>query len=597
MRVIVDHVRTLSFAIADGALPSNEGRGYVLRRILRRAARFGRKLGLEEPFIHTLVPTLTGMMGAVFPELAERKEHVQRVIRSEEESFGRTLNRGIELFDDAVQRLKAEGAKRFPGDDAFKLYDTYGFPIDLTQLMAREAGLEVDNGRFEALMEEQRERARIAGKARLAGSEGEQWQVIRDGEHSLFTGYESLRETSHICQVRRHEDLFQVVLDRTPFYAESGGQIGDTGVLQSGSFRTNVRDTVKEGDRIIHIVEQLPDDLTAEIEAVVDDARRLNIMRNHTSTHLLHAALRSTVGDHARQAGSFVSPDRLRFDFTHFEAVKPEELETIERKVNAKIRENLPVRTELTTFDAARARGAMALFGEKYGDTVRLVSIVGHSNELCGGTHLKSTGQAGYFRIVSEGSIASGVRRIEAVTGETCAELLQEEHRILSELRSMFSLAKVGDLVGQVQKLLEERKSLEKELKRARTEGASADIRGLVDSAAEVNGVRIVAARVQAHSADELKGLGDTLRKQLGRGVGVLGAVIEGKVSIIAVVTDDLVEEKKVQAGKIVGQVAKIVGGGGGGRPHMAQAGGKDPSKLDDALAAVPDIVKAALAG
>ena len=595
MRVIVDHIRTLSFAIADGALPSNEGRGYVLRRILRRGARFGRKLGLEEPFIYRLVPTLVEMMGEVFPELVERSEHVARVIRGEEESFGRTLSRGIELFDAVVQRLQAEGASTFPGQDAFKLYDTYGFPLDLTELMAREAGLEVDGERFEALMNEQQVRAREAGKARLAAGEGEEWQTVREGEHSAFAGYESFHELSRICQVRRDGDQFQVVLDRTPFYAESGGQVGDTGILRTDGFSTRVCATFREGGRIIHVVEALPDDLTGEMEAAVDAERRLGIMRNHTATHLLHAALRSTVGDHARQAGSLVAPDRLRFDFTHFEGVKPAELEIIERKVNEKVRENLAVRTETTDFDTAKAKGATALFGEKYGDTVRMVSIADHSRELCGGTHLSSTGQVGYLRILSEGSIASGVRRIEATTGEPSAELLLQEHRVISELRSMFPSAQLENLADQVRKVIEERKSLEKDLKKARTQGAGLNFKSLADSAVEVEGAKVVSTKVDVENADELKGMGDSLRAQLGRGVGVLGAVIGGKVSLIAVVTDDLVKEKKIQAGKLVGEVARMVGGGGGGRPHMAQAGGKDPGKLDDALAAVPEMVKSAL--
>jgi len=596
MRVIVDHIRTLSFAIADGALPSNEGRGYVLRRILRRGARFGRKLGLEEPFIYRLVPTLVEMMGYVFPELVERSEHVARVIRGEEESFGRTLSRGIELFEEVAERLEAEGAGTFPGDEAFKLYDTYGFPRDLTELMAREAGLELDGERFESLMEDQRERAREAGKARLEEGEGEEWQTIREGEHSVFTGYESFRELTRICHVRRDSDQYQVVLDRTPFYAEAGGQVGDTGVLRTDGFSTKVRATFREGDHIIHVVEELPEDLTGEIEAAVDADRRLSIMCNHTATHLLHAALRNTVGDHASQAGSLVAPDRLRFDFTHFEAVKPEELEVIEGKVNEKVREDLAVQTENTDFDTAKAKGATALFGEKYGDTVRMVSIGDHSRELCGGTHLSSTGRIGYLRILSEGSIASGVRRIEATTGEASAALLLQEHRVISELRSMFPSAQVGDLVDQVRKVIEERKSLEKDLKKARTQGGGVDIKSLTDGAVGVEGVEVVAAKIDVEGADELKGMGDSLRAQLGRGVAVLGTVIGGKVNLIAVVTDDLVKEKKVLAGKLVGEVAKMVGGGGGGRPHMAQAGGKDPSKLDDALAAVPEMVRNALA-
>ena len=597
MRVIVDHIRTLSFAIADGALPSNEGRGYVLRRLLRRAARFGRTLGLEEPFIHQLVPTLVAKMGDYFTELVERQSHVETVIRSEEESFGRTLSRGLDLFEDVAARLKDEKAETFPGEDAFKLYDTYGFPIDLTELMARENGLGVDEARFEELMEEQRERARNAGKSRLSEGEAEDWQIIRDGEHSVFTGYESPREICRICQVRRQGESFHVVLSRTPFYGESGGQVGDQGVLRAGDFETKVVDTVREGDAVIHIVESLPEDLSVEIEAVVDEQRRLSIMRNHTSTHLLHAALHQTLGDHARQSGSMVAPDRLRFDFTHFEAIKPEEMEAIEEIVNRRIRENALVEIEEATFDEARAKGAMALFGEKYGDTVRMVSLGDYSRELCGGTHLKSTGQAGYFRVISEGSVAAGIRRIEAVSGDSGAEAVQSEHRLIRELRQLFPALKAEELVDQVKVLLDEKKALERELKKLKAQDAASGLQSVVDAATDVDGLKVVSAKVEVESPKDLKGMGDELRKLLGSGVGVLGAAIGPKVSMIAVVTDDLVKGNQAHAGKLVGAVAKLVGGGGGGQPHMAQAGGKDPAKLDEALAAVPDIVKEMGAG
>ncbi len=590
MRVIVDHVRALSFAIADGALPSNEGRGYVLRRLLRRAARFGRTLDLDEPFIYRIVATLVREMGDSFPELAERQNHIERVIKGEEEGFGRTLHRGIAIFESVAGKLKESASTVFPGDEAFKLSDTCGFPSDLTELMAREIGMTVDMETFDKLMNEQKERARAASKAKLAEGAGEEWQVVREGEHSDFTGYESLTEICNITEARKSGDQFHVILNRTPFYAESGGQIGDQGTLTADSFAANVIDTLKEGDRFIHVVDGLPDDLSVELKASVDTERRLNTMRNHTATHLMHAALHATVGEHAKQAGSMVSPERLRFDFTHFESVSPEQIEEIGRLVNQRIRQDLEVRTETTSFDDARAAGAMALFGEKYGDTVRMVLIGDHSLELCGGTHLKSTGQVGHFKILSEGSIASGVRRIEAVTGDVSAEILQQEQRILGQVKSFFPSAKFEDIPGQIESLLEEKKSLDKELKKLKSEAASAGLGSLVDSAQDVNGVKVIATKIEADNPGDLKEVGDSLRQQLGSGVGVLGATIGGKVSMVAVVTDDLV--KTVQAGKVVGAVAKIVGGGGGGRPHMAQAGGKDPSKLDAALQAVPEIVR-----
>ena len=595
MRVIADHLRAVSFAVADGALPSNEGRGYVLRRLLRRAARYGRNLGMEQPFIYQLVPTLAETMGPIFSELSQRMDHIQRVIRSEEESFGRTLHRGLELFEAVTKRLESEGAKTFPGEDAFKLYDTYGFPGDLTDLMAREIGLDCDMARFDELMEEQRERARKAGRFRLQEDESEEWQVIRENEISEFTGYESIREMASVCEVRRQGDTFQVILDRTPFYAESGGQVGDQGTLRWGEFTARVLDTQKEGDRIIHVVDQVPDDLSGEVEANIGDNRRISTARNHTATHLLHAALHQTIGDHARQAGSLVAPDRLRFDFTHFEAVTLEELEKIETQVNEVIRQDLAVETRLTSFEEATESGAMALFGEKYGNQVRMVTIGDYSRELCGGTHLRSTGQAGYFRIVSEGSVASGVRRIEAVTGEASFQILRREHEIVEHLRRLFPSSGLDQLVSQVDTLAEEKKELEKELKKLRTEEAATGVGELVKTATDLNGMQVVFGRVEAQTPEDLKSMGDTLRSELGSGVGVLGAVIGDKVSLIAVVTDDLVKEKKLKAGDIVGTVAKMVGGGGGGRPHMALAGGRDPAKLDEALVAVPEVVQGLL--
>ncbi|MDA0836351.1 MAG: alanine--tRNA ligase [Planctomycetota bacterium] len=590
MRVIVDHVRALSFAIADGALPSNAGRGYVLRRLLRRASRFGRTLELNEPFIYRIVATLVREMGGFFPELAERQDHIERVIKGEEESFGRTLHRGLELFENVAGKLKESTSTVFPGHEAFKLYDTYGFPSDLTELMAREIGIGVDMVTFDQLMNEQKDRARAAGKAKLANGAAEEWQVVREGEHSEFTGYESLTEICNICEARRSGDQFHVVLNRTPFYAESGGQSGDRGTLIADDFLANVVDTWKEGDRFVHLVDSLPEDMSVELTGKVDTARRLNTMRNHTATHLMHAALRETVGEHARQAGSMVSPERLRFDFTHFEGVTPAQIEEIERQVNQKIREDLVVQTKLLSFDEARAAGAMALFGEKYGDTVRMVSVGDYSLELCGGTHLKSTGQTGHFKILSEGSIASGVRRIEAVTGDVSAEILLQEQRMLSQVKAFFPSARFEDIPKQIESLIEERKYLEKELKKLKSESASSGLGALVEAALHVNGVKVIASKIESDSPDELRDAGNSLRQQLGSGVGVLAAAIGDKVNIVAVVTDDLV--KTVQAGKIVGAVAKIVGGGGGGKPHMAQAGGKDPSKLDEALKAVPGIVQ-----
>ncbi|NOY79025.1 MAG: alanine--tRNA ligase [Calditrichaeota bacterium] len=589
-RVIADHVRALSFAIADGALPSNEGRGYVLRRILRRAARYGRKLNMKEPFIYKLVPVLVDVMGEAYPELREKHQFVSMVIQSEEESFGNTLDRGIEIFEKTAADLKKNNQTQFPGFAAFRLYDTYGFPLDLTQLMAEEQGLTVDYEGFEKAMAEQRKRAKEAQKFRYEAHE-----FFKEGEtspHSEFVGYEKLKETVHLVAFSGNEFL----LDKTPFYGESGGQVGDTGVVYTpdGHFRVRVVDTQKSGNMIIHIgkIERgsFEDVKNKELIAEVDRERRKSIARNHTATHLLHKALRTVLGGHVHQAGSLVAPDHLRFDLTHFERIAAEQLDEVERLVNEAVRENYRVEVLTLPYNEAKKLGAVALFGEKYGDIVRVIKIDDYSMEFCGGTHLNFTGEIGYFRILSESSVASGVRRIEAVTGVAADELLRREKHELEALRQKLA-ATAEDSVQRLEQVLQEKKALEKELLNAQLKLAQTELDSLVQQSEEVDGFKVVANRLPVGTVGELKQIGDVLRSKLKSGVGVLGSEINGKPFLLCVVTDDLIQTKKLKAGDVVKRLGKYIGGGGGGNPRMAQAGGKDVKNLDKALQKTRDVV------
>ncbi|MBM4169688.1 MAG: alanine--tRNA ligase [Ignavibacteria bacterium] len=647
MRVLADHVRTLTFAIADGAVPSNEGRGYVLRRILRRASRFARKLDVHDPIIFRLVPTLVDTMSYIFPEIRERQSQIERIIKGEEEAFNATLDRGLEIFEEIAQKAKSQNRTMLAGEEAFRLYDTYGFPLDLTQLMAREQGFAIDEETFNKLLEEQRERSREAGRqvetsARIP---------FRLHDSSLadteFTGYDRLDEPrAHILAV----DGNFVVLDRTPFYAEAGGQVGDTGELRIREHPIRVNDTQRDADVIAHRIEHpTPDLVGLDVSARVDSERRLSIMRNHTATHLVHAALRKVLGSHVHQAGSLVAPTHLRFDFSHFSRVTEAELEAIEEMVNNKIAEGIElVHYRNIPFDEAKKMGALMFFGDKYGDRVNVVEFSEFSREFCGGTHVPSTSDIGYFKFRSEGSIASGVRRIEAVTSDFALELyriqeqslvdriqlasreIEECRRLEAQLahtaapevglsferelealqtaanRSLFrGLGLSHDFAAQVEnsrgieslisRIAERKKSLERELSRSQIKDLSATIEELVKSAVVVDSIRVVSAELSAPSADALKSLGDTLRAKLGSGVGVLAAVIDEKISFVCVVTDDLVSSRRIEAGRVIGAVAKIAGGGGGGRPHMATAGGKDVSKLREALRATLPVVKSML--
>jgi alanyl-tRNA synthetase len=592
-RVLADHIRCLTFAISDGALPSNEGRGYVLRRILRRAARFGRNLGVHEPFIYKLVPTLVDIMSGTFTELREKHEYVSRVIKAEEESFNQTLDRGLEIFEGTVSKLQAANSKTISGEDAFRLYDTYGFPLDLTQLMARERSLSVDEEGFNAAMEKQRELSRAAGAFKSYDNlRPEEWRELSKGNASRFVGYTEHEISAEIRRVQLEGERVLLTLSDTPFYAESGGQVGDKGRIEGDGFIIEVHDTHKVGSHIVHAGKLVAGNLgDPRVVARIDREARLDTARNHTATHLLHRALRDTIGKHVSQAGSLVAPERLRFDVTHFEKISHGQMQDIEGQVNERIRMDLPITTMQMPYDEARKLGAMAIFEEKYGDVVRVVKIGDYSLELCGGTHLQHTGEAGMFALLNESSAAAGIRRLEAATGKGSEHLLRRERQLNESLRALLN-ASNEELLDKVHELLEHRKHLERELRAMRHKLSQQEIGGLVQRAETLDGFRLISAQVEAGDAEELKAMSDTLREKLGSGVGVLAAVMEGKLSFACVVTEDLIKNKNLKAGDVVKRVAQITGGSGGGRPHLALAGGKDVQRVQEALSSVAQIVK-----
>jgi alanyl-tRNA synthetase len=584
MRVIADHVRTLSCAIADGALPGNEGRGYVLRRVLRRAARYGRKLDFTEPFLCELTNIVVQTMGAVFPELKERREHIYKVIKGEEESFNATLDRGLALFEEIAGREEESESPFIAGDEAFKLYDTFGFPIDLTQVLAFERGLSVDMKRFEDLLAEQKNRSKSVHASKkhkeIANTE------LVDVE-STFTGYENLEDAGSVLLA----DDNMVVLDRTPFYAESGGQISDTGILMIGGDPYHVTDVRKLGGGVAigHVIENEGNPIAEGVRAIatVDKPRRFDIMRNHTATHLMHSALRLILGEHVHQAGSLVTEDRLRFDFAHYQKVSAGELHNIEELVNEKIREALKLHHHRNIpFDEAKKMGALMFFGDKYGAKVNVVDFGPFSREFCGGTHVQNSSEIGLFKLVSESSIASGTRRIEAVTGRGVEKWIHEQ------------LSKNDELSREREKLEDEKRKLEKEIAKLKLGSRKSEADTIVSSAKILDGTKLSVAtkEVSATDAEEFKSFAEMVQSAMGSGkVIVLGAKLDSAVSLIALVSDDIAKEKKVQAGKLVGSVAEIVGGKGGGRPNFAQAGGKHAEKLDEALASVQGIILAML--
>ncbi|MGK9174076.1 alanine--tRNA ligase [Yokenella regensburgei] len=595
LRVIADHIRSCAFLIADGVIPSNENRGYVLRRIIRRAIRHGNMLGAKDTFFFKLVGPLLEVMGSAGEELKRQQAQVEQVLKTEEEQFARTLERGLALLDEELSKLKGD---TLDGETAFRLYDTYGFPVDLTADVCRERNIKVDEAGFEAAMEEQRRRARES-----SGFGADYNTMIRVEGSSEFKGYDHLELNGKVTAlfvdgkavdvVSAGQDAV-VVLNETPFYAESGGQVGDKGELKGNGFAFTVSDTQKYGQAIGHIGSVATGSLKVGdgVKAEVDEARRLRIRLNHSATHLMHAALRDVLGTHVAQKGSLVNDKALRFDFSHFEAMKPSEIRAVEDMVNAQIRRNLPIETNIMDIDAAKASGAMALFGEKYDERVRVLRMGDFSTELCGGTHASRTGDIGLFRIVSESGTAAGVRRIEAVTGEGAIAALHAQSDQLQDIAQLLKgdSANLGD---KVRSALERSRQLEKELQQLKEQQAAQESASLSGKAEEINGVKLLVSELTGVEPKMLRTMVDDLKNQLGSAVIVLATVAEGKVSLIAGVSKDVTD--RVKAGELVGMIAQQVGGKGGGRPDMAQAGGTDVAALPAALASVKSWVDAKL--
>ncbi len=588
MRVIADHIRTLTFAIADGAIPGNDGRGYVLRRILRRASRYGRKINLKEPFLFKIVDTVVRNFSHVFPEIKENQNNIEKIIKAEEESFNTTLDRGLELFDSLIDKLKAEKQTVIPGSEVFKLYDTYGFPVDLTNVMSREQGFTIDEDGFNKLMAEQKERARESAREKstainLVNHSKDDFIFIK-ATATQFTGYDELITDAQIIGLKYDNDNIFIIFDKSPFYVESGGQVSDTGFIIVEDKKLSVLNVAKLDDMIVHVVNKSEEvKLAPGINATlhVDEKRRWHIMRNHSATHFLHKALRDILGTHVQQSGSYVGPDRLRFDFSHFEKPSRQQLEQIESLINEKLRENLPlIHHRDIPFEQAKEMGALMFFGDKYGEKVNVVQFGDYTMEFCGGTHVKNSSQIGLFKIISESSIASGIRRIEAVTGAGVEQFIKEQELKFARQEELYN------------SLLEEKKKLEKELSELKLKDKLAALDNIIDNPIEINGIKLFKGRVTVDNMEHLKAMGDELRLKMKSGVGLLISEIDGKVGIVCVVSDDLIKQRKLSAGQLVGSVAKVAGGGGGGRPHLATAGGKDITRVDDALKSVDDLLR-----
>ncbi|EHT8280766.1 alanine--tRNA ligase [Escherichia coli] len=595
LRVIADHIRSCAFLIADGVMPSNENRGYVLRRIIRRAVRHGNMLGAKETFFYKLVGPLIDVMGSAGEDLKRQQAQVEQVLKTEEEQFARTLERGLALLDEELAKLSGD---TLDGETAFRLYDTYGFPVDLTADVCRERNIKVDEAGFEAAMEEQRRRAREA-----SGFGADYNAMIRVDSASEFKGYDHLELNGKVTALfvdGKAVDAINagqeavVVLDQTPFYAESGGQVGDKGELKGANFSFAVEDTQKYGQAIGHIGKLAAGSLKVgdAVQADVDEARRARIRLNHSATHLMHAALRQVLGTYVSQKGSLVNDKVLRFDFSHNEAMKPEEIRAVEDLVNAQIRRNLPIETNIMDLEAAKAKGAMALFGEKYDERVRVLSMGDFSTELCGGTHASRTGDIGLFRIISESGTAAGVRRIEAVTGEGAIATVHADSDRLSEVAHLLK-GDSNNLADKVRSVLERTRQLEKELQQLKEQAAAQESANLSSKAIDVNGVKLLVSELSGVEPKMLRTMVDDLKNQLGSTIIVLATVAEGKVSLIAGVSKDVTD--RVKAGELIGMVAQQVGGKGGGRPDMAQAGGTDAAALPAALASVKGWVSAKL--
>ena len=601
-RIIADHIRAITFLVADGVLPSNEGRGYVERRILRRAVQRGRDLGVDEPFLYKIVGAVVDTYKDAYPELETKREHISQLVKTEEERFIQTLAQGLTLLDGIMEDLKSSGRRQVSGQELFRLYDTYGFPVELTEEIASEKGFELDKVGFEEEMQGQRERARAAFTGYEAAEEkGVYAELAKKLPPTQFLGYVQLRTDAKVLALLSEGEplesvsgpaAIEVVLDATPFYAEAGGQVGDKGTLEAEGIEASVLDAQAPVSGLtVHRVELAAGELRVgqDVTALVSESLRRDTAAHHSATHLLQSALKEVLGEHVYQAGSLVASDRFRFDFPHFAAPDKRQLRRIEALVNQRIRENIPVEADVVPLEEAQRQGATALFGEKYGDEVRMVKIGDTSLELCGGTHVHATGDIGLCVISSESSVAAGVRRIEAVCGSAAYERIRDNEDILDEAATALNVPREG-IPDRIQRLFEERKKAEKELARAKSDAASGRADDMLSRAVEVDGIKTLAVRLDDHDAVFLRNTADTLKARLKSGVVVVGGVSDGKVLLIAGVTKDLTD--KLHAGNIVKSVAKVVGGGGGGRADMAQAGGKDASKLKEALDGVPALVE-----
>ncbi len=607
VRVIVDHIRSVTFMTADGVLPSNEGRGYVLRRLLRRAARHGKRLGIEKEFLADLCEVVIATSGDAYPELKEKKDYIKKVLTVEENSFYKTLDKGMEILKNDIDEMKAAGQSVMGADKSFRLYDTYGFPIELTEEILEENGLTLDKDAFAAEMKEQKERARAArAVSNYMGAAETVYNQLDPALLTVFDGYnkaeiddckviELVADNAVANSASVGSDV-AVFLDKTPFYAEMGGQVGDIGIIKTDMGTVEVSDTIHVvGGKTAHIGTVVDGVITVgeKATAKIDEKNRLSISRNHSATHLLQKALREVLGTHVEQAGSYVSADRLRFDFTHFQPMTESEIKKVEDIVNEKILSGLNIDISEKSIDDARKMGAMALFGEKYGDVVRVVNMGGYSIELCGGAHLTNTAQVGSFKIVSENGVASGVRRIEALTGEGALKHYQSEETALKEICAMLK-TNPDNMLKRLGDIIKEQKDLAKEVEKLKAEMASGAADEILKNCQEVNGINVICAQVENTSADDLKTMGDELKNRLGEAVVVLASSVDGKVTLVAMATKGAVD-KGVHAGKIIKEAAAVCGGGGGGKPAMAQAGGKDASKIGDALKKAEEVIKSQL--
>ena len=594
MNRIADHIRAIIFCISDGVLPSNEGRGYVERRLLRRAVRDGLKLGKEECFLYKLVPIIANVMHEAYSEIKQRRENIARIIKNEEERFHETLFMGNKRLDELMEGLRRSGQKRLSGQDAFQLYDTFGFPFEMTKSILEESGLNVDESGFEREMEKQREQARSS--TQMTGNifdEGPIGIIKETAKETTFLGYENCEIESRVIGLIIDEKLVKaadtgqevhIVLEQTPFYAEAGGQVGDTGIVQTKNSKVEVSNTKKSNDIIVHIGKVVEGKIKTNenVTCVIDKGRRAAIKRNHSATHLLHYTLRQVVGQHAEQSGSLVAPERLRFDFHHFEGIKKDEIARIEELMNERIMENTPVATEEMALDKARKAGATALFGEKYGENVRVVSIGDYSQELCAGTHVKNTGEIGLFKITSESSIAAGIRRLEAVTGNDALTRIRQKEKTLDRLCNVLDVQE-NMAVQRAEELMLQVRDLRKDVQKAKKEGTREFSSELIANAREISGVKIVTEVIEGVDIDDLRKTVDSLKESLGSVAIVLGTTEDSKVTLLTSLSNDLVK-KGLHAGNIARDIAKIVGGGGGGRADMAQAGGQLPDKINEAI-------------